>query len=89
MEDHTQIQNVSDFGFTAETALNQEEDPRILASSYMMYKIGKFSSYFRGTRKFLIFKIWRSGQLFCSWGLKLTEMQIQIIGILIFVQTYL
>ena len=59
MEEHTQTQNVSDFGFTAETALNQEEDPRILASSYIMYKIGKFSSYFRG-------KFERSGQLFCS-----------------------
>ena len=57
MEEHTQTQNVSDLGFTAETVLNQEEDPRILASSYMMYKIGQFSSYLRGTSKFLIFKI--------------------------------
>ena len=63
MEEHTQIQNVSDSEFTAETAINRQEDPRILATSYMMYKIGKFSFFLREYSNFLTFKMRRSGQL--------------------------
>ena len=56
MEEHTQIENVSQMGFGVEAALNQEEDPRILASSFLMYKIGKFAFYSWGNYKFLFFK---------------------------------
>ena len=83
MEGHTQTQNVSDSGFTAETVLNQEEDPRILASSYMMYKIGKFSFIVGEIANFQFLKCEEEGHLFCSYGLKLTKMQIKIIESLI------
>ena len=42
MEAHNQTENVSYSGLDAAAALNHEEDQRMLASSYILYKIGTF-----------------------------------------------